>query len=84
MSRTRHLDIATADATWLGWSERQFRAAAAQGLILINPVIYAELAPAFATQYELDRWLDPTLFQRLSLPYAAGWLVREISACAPR
>jgi hypothetical protein len=29
--------------------EMQFRTAAAQGPILINPVIYAELAPAFAS-----------------------------------
>jgi predicted nucleic acid-binding protein len=42
------LDIATADAIWLGWSEGQFRAAAAQGPILINPIIYAELAHAEA------------------------------------
>ena len=71
------LDIATEDATWLGWSERQFRAAAAQGPILINPIIYAELAPAFATQADLDGWLDPTVFQRLALPYAAGWLAAQ-------
>lgn len=57
------LDIATADATWLAWSEGQFRAAAAQGPILINPIIYAELAPAFATRSDLDRWLDPAVFQ---------------------
>ncbi len=68
------LDIATADATWLGWSERQFRAAIAQGPILINPIIYAELAPAFATQSDLDGWLDPAIFRRLALPYTAGWL----------
>ena len=37
------LDIATADAIWLEWSEGQFRAAVAQGPILINPIIYAEL-----------------------------------------
>ena len=43
-------DIATADPTWLAWSEAQFRIAAAQGPIPINPIIYAELAPAFATQ----------------------------------
>jgi predicted nucleic acid-binding protein len=71
------LDIATEDANWLGWSERQFRAAAAQGPILINPIIYAELAPAFATQPDLDGWLDATLFQRLPLPYAAGWLAAQ-------
>lgn len=71
------LDIATEDANWLGWSERQFRAAAAQGPILINPIIYAELAPAFATQSDLDGWLDPAVFQRLALPYAAGWLAAQ-------
>ena len=44
------LDIATADPVWLAWSENQFRTAAAQGPILINPIIYAELAPAFAVR----------------------------------
>lgn len=39
----------------------------------INPIIYAELAPAFRTQTELDAWLDPAVFRRLPLPYAAGW-----------
>jgi hypothetical protein len=32
------LDIATADPVWLAWAERQFREAAAQGLILVNGV----------------------------------------------
>ncbi len=66
------IDIATADANWLDWSAGQFRAAAALGPILINPIIYAELAPAFATQPDLDGWLDPAIFQRQLLPYAAG------------
>jgi predicted nucleic acid-binding protein len=67
------LDIATADPVWLAWSEKQFRTAAAQGPIFINPIIYAELAPAFASAADLDRWLDPAIFLRLPLPYAAGW-----------
>ena len=71
------LDIATADPVWLAWSENQFRTAAAQGPILINPIIYAELAPAFASAVDLDRWLDPAVFQRLPLPYAAGWLAAQ-------
>ena len=71
------LDIATADPVWLPWSENQFRVAAAQGPVLINPVIYAELAPAFATAADLDQWLDPRVFQRLQLPYAAGWLAAQ-------
>ena len=71
------LDIATADPIWLSWSENQFRTAAAQGPIFINPIIYAELAPAFASAADLDRWLDPTVFQRQPLPYAAGWLAAQ-------
>ncbi|MBM3882775.1 MAG: type II toxin-antitoxin system VapC family toxin [Verrucomicrobia bacterium] len=71
------LDIATADPVWLAWSEREFRAAAARGTIPINPIIYAELAPAFATVADLDRWLDPAVFQRLPLPYAAGWIAAQ-------
>lgn len=71
------LDIATADPLWLSWSEKEFRAAARQGPILINPIIYAELAPAFGTAAELDRWLDPAVFQRLPLPYTAGWVAAQ-------
>ena len=71
------LDIATADPAWLSWSEEQLRTAAAQGPIFINPIIYTELAPAFPTVAALDRWLDPAVFQRLSLPYAAGWLAAQ-------
>jgi predicted nucleic acid-binding protein len=25
----------------------------------------------------LDRWVDPAVFQRLPLPYAAGWLAAQ-------
>ena len=71
------LDIATADPLWLAWSENQLRVAAAQGPILINPIIYAELSPAFATAADLDRWLDPAIFHRLPLPYAGGWLAAQ-------
>ncbi len=71
------LDIATADAQWLGWSEGQFQAAAAQGPILINPIIYAELAPAFATPDDLDKWLDSAIFTQLPLSYGAGWLAAQ-------
>ena len=71
------LDIATANPDWLAWSEKQLRMAAAQGPIFINPIIYAELAPAFASVADLDRWLDSTIFQRLPLPYAAGWLAAQ-------
>ena len=71
------LDIATADPTWLSWSETQFRTIASLGPVLINPIIYTELAPAFASSADLDQWLDPAVFQRLPLPYSAGWLTAQ-------
>lgn len=67
------LDIITADAKWLDWSSEQFREAAREEAILINPVIYSELAPAFESQGALDRWLKPSLFRRLPLPYEAAF-----------
>ena len=48
-----------------------------KGRFRINPIIYAELAPAFATAADLDQWLDPAIFERLPLPYAAGWLAAQ-------
>lgn len=71
------LDIATADQEWLTWSEAQLRKASARGPILINPIIYAELAPAFDSAEDLDRWLDASVFRRLALPYAAGWYAAQ-------
>ena len=71
------LDIVTNDLVWLAWSQAQVRAAAASGRLLINPIIYAELAPAFKTAEALDDWLDPAVFERAALPYAAGWLAAQ-------
>ncbi len=67
------LDILTADARWLAWSTAQFRAAAAEGPIPLNPILYAELAAGFDSRADLDHWLRPTLFKRLPLPYEAGY-----------
>jgi predicted nucleic acid-binding protein len=71
------LDIATADPTWMTWSQEQLRSAAGRGAVFINPIIYAELAPAFTNAGELDRWLDPGIFRRSPLPYEAGWLAAQ-------
>ena len=71
------LDIVTGDRKWLDWSAEQFRAAAAEGQVSINPIIYAELAPAFDSQAALDRWLRPAIFNRLRLPYEAGYRAGE-------
>jgi predicted nucleic acid-binding protein len=67
------LDVATFDGAWHEWSEAQLAKASGQGLAFINPIIYAELAPEFPSQGAMDLWLDSGNFQRLPLPYQAGW-----------
>lgn len=67
------LDIVTADAKWMEWSSEQFRRAAKTSPVLINPIIYAEIAPAFDSRAALDHWLRPQHFRRLPLPYEAGF-----------
>lgn len=71
------LDIATRDPQWEAWSEAQYRLASAQGLISINPVICAELSPAFDCEADLEAWLDPYVFQRDPLPWPAAWLAGQ-------
>ena len=68
------LDIATADPVWLPWSEKEFRTAAAQGPIAINPIIYAEVSVRVASIEDLDALLPTEAFRRLDLPYQAGFL----------
>jgi len=71
------LDIATADPNWMAWLQEQLRAAAVRGMVYVNPIIYAELAPAFNSKEELDRFLDPSFFRRAPLPYDAGWVAAQ-------
>ena len=70
------LDLATNGAQ-RAWSEAWFADTLTAGRVGINPVIYAELAPSFVTEAELDRWFAPAFFERLLLPYSVGWLAAQ-------
>lgn len=67
------LDIVTDDPVWKAWSVEQLHLAAANGAVLINPFIYAELAPAFSSEAALESWFSTTELKRAPLPYAAAW-----------
>lgn len=68
------LDLLTDDQEWCAWSEERLLALIETHELAINPVIYAELAPAYRTAGNLDRALRDWPLQRLPLPYAAGFL----------
>ena len=50
---------------------------AERNLLAINPIIYAEVSTHFSTLEELDEVLSPLDFQRLPLPYEAGFLAAK-------
>jgi len=68
------LDVATRDPLWFAWSSAQLALVINAGHAAINPVIYSELAPGYASEQELDSVLVPAAhFTKLALPYAAAF-----------
>ena len=53
ISKQPILDMLTKDPVWLGWSQSEIARLEPNGLA-INPIIYAELAPAFLTEADFN------------------------------
>ncbi|QTN18200.1 type II toxin-antitoxin system VapC family toxin [Brevundimonas sp. AJA228-03] len=68
------LDIAIPNSVWREWSVSALSAIAETSLLLINPMIYAEVSVGFATAQEVDVLLDDSGFQKQNLPWAAAFL----------
>lgn len=67
------LDVMAA-SSWREWSEDHLVAAANEGDLAINQVVYAELAVGFAAQDRFERTVQGVGLVRLGLPWAASWL----------
>ncbi len=67
------LDILAEDPLWLEWSAAGLRNARDGGRILVNPIICAEIAPAFDFDWpRLDAWLMQAGVQKEPLPFEAS------------
>lgn len=69
-----HLDVLSDDPDWADWSARQLARARSAGPLVINAVIYAELACAYGTQAELDDYVSADAFDRREVPWEAAFL----------
>jgi predicted nucleic acid-binding protein len=68
------LDVATRDPSWFHWSSMQLAKIISAREAAINPVIYAELAPCYGNERDLDlNLVPPRTFKRLALPYSAAF-----------
>lgn len=68
------LDVLTDDPAWSERSGLAIARAADSGLVAINPIVYAEVSAGFERIEDLDHSLPPDTFERLPLPWAAGFL----------
>jgi len=68
------LDILTEDPEWLEWSASALEQRAEESLLVINPIIYAEISIRFERIEDLERALPATMFRRDALPWEAAFL----------
>lgn len=68
------LDLVTNDPVWADWSIDQLEAASLVGPLLINDIIYAELAVRYDRIEELDAFIDEAGLILAPFPRAALFL----------
>ena len=68
------LDIATNDPKWFQWSEAALESAANESVLVINPLVYAEVSVAYKRIEDIEAVLPPEVFRRDQLPYEAAFL----------
>lgn len=68
------LDVLTEDPAWFGWSSRTLEECAQNHILVINPVIYAEVSIGFDRMEDLDAALPESLIERRPIPLEAAFL----------
>ena len=68
------LDVATADPRWAAWSEQALAAAADRAVLVVNPLVYAEVSVGFERIEEVEAAMPADLFRRDRLPWEAAFL----------
>lgn len=68
------LDIATNDTMWGAWSAEALARAADESVLVINPVVFAEVSVGFDRVEDLEDALPSEIYRRDPLPYEAAFL----------
>ena len=68
------LDILTEDPEWLDWSASALAGQADAGPLVVNPLIYAEVAARFDRIEDLEAALPAEYYERQALPWEAAFL----------
>ena len=68
------LDIATEDETWFQWSSKTLEQYAETHILVVNPIIYAEVSIGFDRIEDVEIVLSPAIFRKEPLPWEAAFL----------
>jgi hypothetical protein len=68
------LDVVTDDPRWGDWSAQQLERLADRSVLVINPLIYAEVSIGFERVEEVEAALPASFFRREELPWEAAFL----------
>jgi predicted nucleic acid-binding protein len=68
------IDSLTHDPAWGEWSSRQLGQLLNQTVVVINPLIYAEVSIGYDTVEAVEDALPPQLYRRDELPFEAAFL----------
>ena len=72
------LDLVTDDPNWADWSVAQLEAASLRGPLLINDVVYAELAVRYGRIEELEAFVGEAGLEIVPIPRAALFLAGKV------
>jgi len=68
------LDVLTEDPRWFEWSSSALRRFGENSILVINPVVYAEISVRFETIEELENAVPRSMFDRRDIPWEAAFL----------
>ncbi len=68
------LDVFSEDERWFDWSSETLAEVAERAILVVNPIVYAEVSVRFERIEELEMALPADRFAREPLPWEAGFL----------
>lgn len=68
------LDILVEDPGWYQWSSQRLAQCAEDSVLVINPIIFAEVSIGFHRVEEIEEALPADIFERHPLPWEAAFL----------
>lgn len=71
------LDVVTGNEEWLDWSASMLAALADAHRLVINPIVYAEVAAGFERIEDLEEALPRDYYERHPLPWEAAFLAGQ-------